>query len=472
MPYDNDSGSPAADLVETKLMINRTISDARKGAKFMCLDIKDHFYATPMIGNEYMKVQVKYIPDDIKKKYNIEALISEDGWVYIKIQKGMPGLKQAAILAYQHLKNSLEPYGYSHIPGTIGIWKHESRPTKFCLCVDDFGVKYWSKSDADHLCNAVGATFRYTVDMTGSHYCGLELDWNYKLGYVDTKIRKYIPSTLKRLHHKPGKIPQHSPHKYIPFQYPKKGQQQMAKQPNMIPLPKNKIKHVQSVVGSFLYYARALDYTMIPALNEIGTTQAAPTQYTWDECEQLMDYAATYPHVIVRYYASDMILNIDSDAAYLVLPNAKSRIAGYFYLSSDPINTPPPINAPVLVVCKALCHVVASAAESETAGVFINAQIAIPIRNTLEALGHKQPPTPIKSDNSTATGFANDNIQQKRSKAWDMRYHWLRDKETKKKIRVYWDKGSNNLADPYTKHHPTKYHLELRNKSTCIFDKK
>ena len=179
---------------------------------------------------------------------------------------------------------------------------------------------------------------------------------------------------------------------------------------------------------------------MLPALNEIGTTQAAPTQYTWDECEQLMDYAATYPHVIVRYYASDMILNIDSDAAYLVLPNAKSRIAGYFYLSSDPINVPPPINAPVLVVCKALRHVVASAAESETAGVFINAQIAIPIRNTLEALGHKQPPTPIKSDNSTATGFANDNIQQKRSKAWDMRYHWLRDKETKKKIRVYWDK--------------------------------
>ena len=87
----------------------------------------------------------------------------------------MLGLKQAAILACQHLKKSLKPYGCSHIPGTISIWKHESRPMKFCLCVDDFGVKYWSKADADHLCNAVRATFRCTVDMTGSHYCGLEL---------------------------------------------------------------------------------------------------------------------------------------------------------------------------------------------------------------------------------------------------------------------------------------------------------
>ena len=57
LPYENDSRSPAADLVETKLMINSTISDVWKGAKFMCLDIKDHFYATSMIGNEYMKVQ-------------------------------------------------------------------------------------------------------------------------------------------------------------------------------------------------------------------------------------------------------------------------------------------------------------------------------------------------------------------------------------------------------------------------------
>ena len=51
-----------------------------------------------------------------------------------------------------------------------------------------------------------------------------------------------------------------------------------------------------------------------------------------------------------------------------------------------------------------------SAAEAETAGVFTNAQLAIPIRYILECLRHPQPPTLIKSDNSTTIGFVNNNI--------------------------------------------------------------
>ena len=121
----------------------------------------------------------------------------------------MPGLKKAVILAYQHLKSSLEPCGYSPIPGTIGTQRHDKRPTKFCLCVDDFRVKYWSKTDVDHFCNAVGATFRYTVDMNRSNYCGPTLDWNYKMGFLNTKIVKYMPAILKKLNHLLKVIPQH-----------------------------------------------------------------------------------------------------------------------------------------------------------------------------------------------------------------------------------------------------------------------
>ena len=102
--------------------------------------------------------------------------MTADGYICIKIQKGMLGLKQAAILAYQHLKACLEPFGYEPIEGTVGLWHHKTRPTKFCLCVDDFGIKYWSKSDAEHLCNAIGKSFRYIVDYEGKNYCGLTLN--------------------------------------------------------------------------------------------------------------------------------------------------------------------------------------------------------------------------------------------------------------------------------------------------------
>jgi len=66
LPYHDDAGSPVADLLETKILLNSTISDAKRGARFMCLDIKDHFLATPMQHPEYMRVKMKYIPEDIR----------------------------------------------------------------------------------------------------------------------------------------------------------------------------------------------------------------------------------------------------------------------------------------------------------------------------------------------------------------------------------------------------------------------
>jgi hypothetical protein len=45
-----------------------------------------------------------------------------------------------------------------------------------------------------------------------------------------------------------------------------------------------------------------------------------------------------------------------------------------------------------------------------------------------------------------------------------MRWNWLRDKTTHDKLRIYWDKGQNNQADYFTKHHPPTHHLAMRPK--------
>ena len=87
----------------------------------------------------------------------------------------------------------------------------------------------------------------------------------------------------------------------------------------------------------------------------------------------------------MRYYASDIKLFFDSNAAYLVLPNSKGRITGYFCMSSTPLsNQQPKINAPILVACKTIRTVVASVEEFETEDAFINAQLTLPTRHTLE----------------------------------------------------------------------------------------
>ena len=89
----------------------------------------------------------------------------------------------------------------------------------------------------------------------------------------------------------------------------------------------------------------------------------------------LLDYAATYPNAKVRFHKSDMILHVDSDAAYLVQPNARIRIAGSFKLNCKPPPAPlilrPKPNAPILTECKTLRHVVASSAKAETGGISI-----------------------------------------------------------------------------------------------------
>ena len=302
--------------------------------------------------------------------------------------------------------------------------------------------------------NALKDAYAIAVNYEGNNYCGLEIKWNYNEGFVDIAMPSYVPKVLQKFQHQPPTRPQHSPHRCT---LPVYGQKvQLAPTNDTTPLLDAKgTKRIQSIIGSAIYYARAVDPTILPALNDIANSQAKPTQHTLQKTHQLLDFLATYPNAVIRYHASDMILHVDSDAAYLILQGAKSRIAGFFYLSDKmpppPMIPNPQLNGPILVECKLLRHVVASSAEVETAGLFFNAQSAVPIRQALIALGHPQPPTPLKSDNSTAVNFANKSLRQKRSKSWDMRLNWLRYRQVQQQFHLFWKQGRYNEADYFAK---------------------
>ena len=153
LEYNKDTASPAANLLDTKILLNSTISDAKRGARFMSLDIKDFFLMSPLPieDREYMRIHSRYFSDDYIKENNLHDYINADGYIYCEILLGMYGLKQAAILAYKQLKERLEPAGYYPIPDSNGLWAHKTRKTIFALCVDDFGIKYFSEEDANHL---------------------------------------------------------------------------------------------------------------------------------------------------------------------------------------------------------------------------------------------------------------------------------------------------------------------------------
>jgi hypothetical protein len=134
------------------------------------------------------------------------------------------------------------------------------------------------------------------------------------------------------------------------------------------PMTAADILHKQRVCGKFLFYARAIDNTMLHSLNDIAS--AKNTKECADAVRYLFNYAASNPDAEIIYRASDMILELDSDAAYLVCPEAQSRAGGYFFLGNKDRKL---FNGALMVLAKIIKNVMASAAESEVAGLYMNA---------------------------------------------------------------------------------------------------
>jgi hypothetical protein len=141
------------------------------------------------------------------------------------------------------------------------------------------------------------------------------LDWDYKKRTCDISTPGYIKNVLNKFQHDAPRTPKHTPSKYITPVYGAKIQ--FATQDNSPPLTATQCTEIQKITGSVLYYSRAVDPTVLVALNDISTEQTTATEKTKTAAGQLVDYLATHPDAKIRCQASDMILHIHSDASYL-----------------------------------------------------------------------------------------------------------------------------------------------------------
>jgi hypothetical protein len=457
--------TPTADLTTVKLLINSVLSTPN--AQFATADISNFYLNNPMQRFEYMRIPVSDIPPSIMAQYHLLPLVHK-GTVLVEIRKGMYGLPQAGIIANTRLIKHLAAYGYVPVAHTAGLFKHLSRPVTFCLTVDDFGIKYIDRCNADHLFKALRDIYAITTDWSGTKYCGLTLAWDYDKRTCDVSMPGYIAKALHRFQHEPPLRPQHSPHAWQAPQYGSSTQLTAPADTSAL-LDAAGITRLQEIIGVLLYYARAVDNTLLVAL---GTLASAPrSEATATAIVQLLNYCATHPDAVIRFCASDMVLHVHSDASYLSEAHARSRAGGYFFLSDRPPHLsaaplpnscPPPVNGPVHVPSSIMRVVLSSATEAEMGALFYNAKDAAWLRTTLEDLGHPQPPTPIQTDNACAAGIINDTVKQRRSKAIDMRFYWVRDRVRQNQFIVHWRKGTDNLADYFTKHHSPSHHRLMR----------
>ena len=461
--YTGDRSALTADMQTFKLLCNAVVSE---GADFMTADISDYYLGSDLERDEFMWLTRAQVPADICARYG-DRIIWHDQRTMVRIVKGLFGLPQAGRLAADKLTTLLLKHGYYKAPHTACLFRHHTLDIAFCLVVDDFAIKYKGRAAAEHLLSTVRQEYEIKPDWDGTHYIGMTLAHDKLKHTLTLSMPGYVPAALKRFNvHLKGK-PTHSPSLFVPVTYGRK--EQLATVDDSPPLSARDAKFIQEVIGVFLYYSRAVDCTMFTCLNKLASRQAKPTQNLYDAVQHFLQYAASYPSAELTYFPSNMQLIVWSDASYLSESCARSRAGGLHYcstISDDPSKAP--VNGAVDVLSAIIPTVVSAASEAELAALFLNGQSAVATRNTLADLGYPQPPTPLITDNSTASGIANNTIRLKRSKSMDMRYHWVRDRVQHGDFTVTWGPGGDNLADYFTKIHPPQHFRSMR--STFVAD--
>jgi hypothetical protein len=201
-----------------------------------------------------------------------------------------------------------------------------------------------------------------------------------------------------------------------------------------------------------------VDCTLLPVLTFISKKQSKPTKNTLEATYHLLDYAATHPNHKITFRACDMQLRVQSDGSHLSQEKAGS-IAGGLHYCCNIDDGPQIINGAILALCSTISTVCGSASETEYASLYINGQHAYFERTILAALQYPQQPTTIYADNIAAVGVANDTIKLRKSKSYDMRYHWIRDRTRRKIFNVIWVAGeTTNDADFFTNIQPSNRH--------------
>jgi hypothetical protein len=196
---------------------------------------------------------------------------------------------------------------------------------------------------------------------------------------------------------------------------------------------------------------------MLPAVTFISKKQSAPTEQTLAAAHMLLRYAVSHPNHSVTFHACDMVLTVISDGSHLSQEHAGSIAGGYHYCGNKN-DAPGILNGAILPVCSSIPTVCGAASETEYAALYINGQHAYFERVVLESLGYPQAATKLYADNKAAVGIATDSVKLRKSKAIDMRYHWIRDRVRQKIFDVIWAEGKGNDADFFTKLQPSARH--------------
>ena len=442
--YPYTTTAITAELESIKLLLNAMISD---NAAFSTVDLEDFYLGTDLPHPEFIRIPVTFIPQKVLLFYLLEQFIHK-GALYCMVLKTHYGLPQAGALSQARLFAHLERHGYYQLFHAPALFRNTDGTIRFALVVDDFAVVWSSKKSMKHFLQTLRKLYTVKVDYQGSRYLGMDISIDRKNRHVTLAMPGYIAKLLKRV--RPNGVKgARTPSTYTAPNYQRATSQAATVDSSPLASAAQQ-KELQVIVGTLLYYARSVDPSILTAVHELGSVQAKPSLNDMRKMERLLQYVSVHQNQGIRFHASNMQLQIQSDASYLSRTKARSVLGGLHYLG-----TTVHINGPFFCTSKLISCIVTSAAEAELGAAFQNAQKGAQFRNTLVELGYPQHATPLLVDNTVAEGLASDTITARRSKSMDVRFFWLRDRVKKGQFLIKHIMGRWNIADFFTKSLPT-----------------
>ena len=186
------------------------------------------------------------------------------------------------------------------------FWKHYNRSISFTLIIDDFGVNYVGKENADHLINILKEHYEVAEDWEGTKYCGITMDWDYIKRQVYLSMPGYCYEAPIRFCQNLCKI-MDQPHKHALLVYRAKIQYAKSEDKSA-KLGKVDKLFIQQVTGTFFYYTRAVDGTMIVALSVIASDQAFPSKETMRKTKKFLRLCSSvsrcHSHIQRKQYST------------------------------------------------------------------------------------------------------------------------------------------------------------------------
>ena len=186
LDYAGTLTTPTATITTAKCIFNSVVSTPE--AKCVLADINVFYLNNDLPDPEYMKFHIATIPQEIIDEYNLLNIVENHDFVYVKIVKGMYGLKQAGIIEQKSLIQNLAPFGYHPAHHTPGLWQNYTRDTIFTLVVDDFSTKYTSLDNAQHLLHVLKEKYTISKDWEAKLYIVITLKWDYSKQTVELSM--------------------------------------------------------------------------------------------------------------------------------------------------------------------------------------------------------------------------------------------------------------------------------------------